>query len=104
MTEEDRHNSEFVFEKSSIEICDAIAENYFENIKKSRQFPEYHSIQYVEEDSGDLLLVCVDGSFLFTPEELGSVMNIKAFKNGLRSDPQALQNRSNIREWETVSI
>lgn len=90
----------FVFDNETIQKCDKIAKSYLENIKTKRILSEYHSIQYVENHSGDILLVCVDGSILFTPGELGSRMNIKAFCNGLRSDPQALQNRSDAREWE----
>lgn len=90
----------FTFDDDLVKKCDEIAQSYLDKVKTKKVLPEYHSIQYVEKHSGDILLVCADGTFLFTPNELGSRLNIKAFCNGLRSDPQALQNRSDAREWE----
>jgi len=93
-------SSNFVFDETLIIECDKIAHTYLESVKTKKVLPEYHSIQYVEKHSGDILLVCADGTLLFTPGELGKALNIKAFCNGLRSDPQALENRSAAREWE----
>jgi len=90
----------FTLAQKDIEHCDELAEEYLDTIKRREILEEYRSVQYVEEHSGDILLVCADGTMLYTPGELGRRTNIAGFKNGLRSDPEALRNLSTARAWE----
>lgn len=90
--------------KDLLEKCDHLAETYLVAIEERKAFSAYPAVQYVEAGSGDILLVCEDGSLLYTPAELGKKINIKAFENGLRSDPEALKEENILRQWELALL
>lgn len=74
-------------------LCDEKAEKYLLRVAKKKHLAEYSCFQYKEDTTGDYLIVCEDGSVLYTPYELGSAMNIKAFCNGIRTEETALSQR-----------
>lgn len=92
----------FEFDKESESLCDELVSRYFEEFKRKNKLPKYRSIQYAEKKTRDILLVCIDGSLLYTPADLGARMNLMAFENGLRSDPEALLRLRSARQWESA--
>jgi len=100
----DNDLSNFEFNEEIESRCDAIASKSFGEIKRRVKLEKYRSIQYIEEETRDILLVCSDGSILYTPGELGSKMNIMAFENGIRSDPKALERLTETKTWNKVIV
>ncbi len=98
----DLSDNTFAFDKQAEADCDALAEANLAEIKRKRKLPRYRAIQYIENPTDDILLVCADGSMLYTPCELGKRLNLLAFESGLRTDPQALENRKKALEWESA--
>jgi len=86
-------------EKELEEKCDRLAQEHIE-VKRKKIIHEQQCIQYVDKNTGDILLVCADGSMLYTPYELGKSMNLKGFQSGFRTDPQALQSLAAAKRWE----
>lgn len=96
----DNHLDSFEFDEESERFCDELASHYFEDIKKRTKITKFRSIQYVEKRTRDILLVCVNGSILYTPADLGAAVNSIGFECGVRSDPEALIRLKNSRRWE----
>lgn len=89
-----------LLDKETLERCDTLAGQLLTKIKRRRVLSEYGAIEYIEDETGDILLVCGDGSLLYTPGELGRQLSLKAFKNGFRSDINALTRLCNAKNWE----
>lgn len=96
----DSDRSNLSLNEEASKRCDELANELLTKIKRRRELSEYGVIEYVEAESGDILLVCGDGSCLYTPGELGRSMSLKAFKNGFRSDRDALKQLCNVKHWE----
>lgn len=82
------------------ERCDRLAEQLLTKIKRRKILKDYGVMEYIEEETGDILLVCADGTLLYTPGELGRQLSLKAFKNGFRTDYSALTKLFNAKNWE----
>jgi hypothetical protein len=82
------------------ERCDVLAEQLLTKIKRRKVLNDYGVIEYVEAETGDILLICADGTLLYTPGELGRQLSLKAFKNGFRTDYSALIKLCNAKTWE----
>jgi hypothetical protein len=84
------HHS-FVFNDDTLSRCDEIAAECFGEANRKKLIPELKSALYVNKADGDCLLVCTDESILFVPAEIGRSLLIAGFKNGLRSNIEAVK-------------
>lgn len=84
----------FVFTEDLLASCDEIAEDCLGIVLRRRLYPKLKSALYENSTAGNYLLVCVDGSILFTHKEIGIDALVAGFKNGLRSNPQAVKEKN----------
>lgn len=85
----------FKFDKDVLSRCDQIAFECLGEATRKKLLPEFKSALYKNKDFGDYLLVCSDGSVLFSPAEIGTSLLIEGFKSGLRSDKAAIKESKN---------
>lgn len=96
---------EVIFTSETIKKCDELAKVYLfvndKEVKKKTLIPELQSVVYKETGFvGGTLFVCLDGTVLFTPNFMSKRAQIKAFENGLRTDPTMLLERRHCLEDE----
>jgi hypothetical protein len=84
----------FVFGADAIKRCDEIATECLGEVTRKKRIKELQSVLYTDNVEGDYLLVCTDGSVLFAPAEIGASLLIAGFKNGLRSNLDAVKRSS----------
>lgn len=87
---------QFKFDEEVLSRCDQIAFECLGDVKRKRLLPEYKSALYENTTFGDYLLVCSDGSILFSPAEIGTSLLIAGFKNGLRSNKAAVKESTSL--------
>lgn len=84
----------FTFSDNDLLQCDAIAQECLGVVIRRRLYPKLKSALYESHTFGEYLLVCIDKSVLFTPKEIGIEALVAAFKNGLRSNREAVQKKT----------
>lgn len=81
----------FIFDEATLKRCDQIAFECLGDVVRKKLLPEYKSALYENKTFGDYLLVCVDETILFAPSEIGASLLVAGFKNGLRSNIEAVK-------------
>lgn len=84
----------FTFDADTLSRCDQIAFECLGDVVRKRLLPKYQSALYENKTFGDYLLVCADGTILFAPAEIGASLLVAGFKNGLRSNLDAVKRSS----------
>lgn len=84
----------FIFDDETLERCDTIAQECLGTVIRRRLYPKLKSALYENHTFSEYILVCYDGSILFSHKDIGVEALVVAFKNGLRSDQKAVQDRN----------